>query len=113
MKIEWNPEKVTEEIEKQAMAKLELCGEIVAAKAKIKVPKRTRALEKTIRVVRLKGDPKLDVRIYAGNNKKRKEGGVYYAGWVERGTVNMKKQPFLRPALNESKGVIKTIMGIK
>ena len=63
------------------------------------------ALRETIRVVRLKGDPKQNVRVYAGNKK-----DVFYAHFVEYGTVKMQAKPFLRPALNEVKGRIKSIL---
>ncbi len=62
------------------------------------------ALKKTIRVVRLKGDTRRNVRVYAGNRE------VYYARFVEYGTVKMKAKPFLRPALNASKAKIQTIL---
>ncbi len=117
-RVEWHPEEITAEIEKKAMDRLEKAGEVVAAKARNLVPvgknipagkgkwskREAGALKKSIRVVRLKGDPKLNVRVYAGNKE------VYYARFVEYGTVKMKAKPFLRPALNGSKGDILAIM---
>ena len=55
----------------------------------------------------MKGDPKQNIRAYAGN---RLKGGAFYAHMVEKGTVKMKAKPFLRPALNASKGQIMSIM---
>ena len=116
----WNPEKITAEIEKRAMDRLEKAGEVVAAKARAKVPvgksrppyktgnikwskREAGALQKTIRVRRLKGDPKLNIRVYAGSKE------VFYARWVEYGSVHnaVPRKPFLRPALNESKAFIR------
>jgi HK97 gp10 family phage protein len=107
MKIEWNPETVTAEIEKKAMDRLERAGEIVAGKARQKVPVLSGKLRDSIRVTRLKGDPKQNIRVYAGNREKN---GAFYAHMVERGTVKMPAKPFLRPALNESKATIKGIV---
>ena len=107
MKIQWNPEQVTAEIEKKAMDRLERAGEIVGEKARQLVPVDTGKLKATIRVARLKGDPKQNIRVYAGN---RLKGGAFYAHMVEKGTVKMKAKPFLRPALNASKGQIMAIM---
>lgn len=112
--VNWAPEKITAEIEKTAMDRLEKAGEIVAERARglvpvgITIPKgkgkwsgrEAGALKKSIRVVRLQGDPKMNVRVYAGNKD------VFYARFVEYGTVKMPAKPFLRPALNASKGGI-------
>jgi HK97 gp10 family phage protein len=103
----WHPEEITIEIEKRAMDRLEKAGELVAARARGDVPVRTGKLKDTIRVIRLKGDPKQDVRVYAGN---RIKGGAYYAYMVERGTKKMAAHPFLRPALNQSRNEIKAIV---
>lgn len=121
----WAPEKITAEIEKTAMDRLEKAGEVVAAKArqnfplKIPPPMANRKskkpwkpmsrgeLLKSIRVVRLKDDAKLNIRVYAGN---RMKGGPFYSHMIEFGTVKMGARPFLRPALNESKAQIKQIM---
>ena len=121
MRVEvWHPEAITAEIEKKAMDRLERAGAVVASKARQKVPigkdrppykngkewtaRRAGALKSTIRVVRLKGDPKLNIRVYAGNKE------VYYARWVEMGSVHNRapRKPFLRPALSESKSQIKS-----
>ena len=109
----WAPEKITAEIENRAMDRLEKAGEAVANRARGIVPVGTGLLKSTIRVTRLKGDPKLNIRVYAGNrvqggsSKKGAARGAFYAHMVEYGTVKMKARPFLRPALNASKGEIK------
>ena len=103
----WHDKEITEEIEKRAMDRLEKAGELVAERARAKVPVRTGKLKDTIRVRRLKGDPKQDVRVYAGN---RIKGGAFYAHMVERGTKKMAAHPFLRPALNQSRNEIKNIV---
>ena len=110
MKFQWNPEKITKEIETKAMDRLETAAGYVMALARQKVPKDTGKLRDSIRVVRLKGDPKLNVRVYAGNRKRRNDGGAFYAHMVEYGTVKMPAKPFLRPALNEVKGRVKDIL---
>jgi len=108
MRVEgWHPEKITAEIEKKAMDRLEMAGELVAARARGLVPVDSGKLKDSIRVTRLKGDPKQNIRVYAGN---RNKGGAFYAHMVEYGTVKMKAKPFLRPALNESKSSIKNIV---
>jgi HK97 gp10 family phage protein len=123
MRVEnWSPGTITAEIEKRAMDRLQRAGEIVAEKARSKVPvgkdrppykngkdwteRKAGALRDSIRVVRLSGDPKLDVRVYAGSRI------VYYARWVEMGSVhnNNPLKPYLRPALNESKSEIKNLV---
>lgn len=117
----WNPDVITAEIEKTAMDRLQKAGELVAERARQLVPvgrdrppyktgkdwtaRKAGALKASIRVVRLKGDPKMNVRVYAGNRT-----DAYYARFVEYGTVKMRAKPFLRPALNESKTKIKDIV---
>jgi len=97
------------------MDRLQTIAEHVASDARSRVPvgkdipqgrgkwskREAGALKKSIRVVRLHGDPKMNVRVYAGNRD------VFYALWVERGTVKMKARPFLRPALNAAKRELK------
>jgi HK97 gp10 family phage protein len=106
----WHPEVITADVEKKAMDRLEEAGEFVANRARQKVPVLSGKLRDSIRVVRLKGDPRLNVRVYAGNRKKREEGGAFYAHMIEFGTVKMTAKPFLRPAFNECKGRIKDIV---
>src|SRR3989304_8508052 len=123
MRIEnWHPELASEQMTKRAMDRLEKAGEVVASKARIKVPvgkdrppyktgkdwtgRKAGALKASIRVRRLKDDPKSNIRIYAGSRE------IYYARWVEMGSVHNRepRKPYLRPALNESKGSIKGIV---
>lgn len=61
------------------------------------------ALRATIRRVSRKD--KNNIRVYAGNKK------VYYARFVEYGTVKTRKKPFVRPAFQQVKGRI--LRGIK
>jgi HK97 gp10 family phage protein len=119
--INWNPDLASDEITKTMMNRLEKAAELVATRARQNVPvgkdrppyktgkewtaRKAGALKKSIRVVRLKGDPKLNIRVYAGNS-----GDVYYAHFVEYGTAKMAAKPFMRPALSASKSDIKTIM---
>ena len=110
MKVEWRPEQITAEIEKRAMDRLEIAAGYVMRRARQNVPVDSGRLRDSIRVVRLKGDPRLNVRVYAGNRKKREEGGAFYAHMIEFGTVKMTAKPFLRPAFNECKGRIKDIV---
>jgi len=108
MRIEnWAPGKITAELEKTAMDRLYKAGEEVADIARRLVPVQTGKLRDSIRVTRLRGDPKLNIRVYAGS---REKGGAFYAHMVEYGTVKMRAKPFLRPALNQLKGQIQEIM---
>lgn len=126
MRVEgWSPGPITAEIEKKAMDRLAKAGEVVASKARQNVPvgknrplykggkawtaRIAGTLKKSIRVTRLKDDPKLNIRVYAGA-RKSDELTAYYAHMVELGTVNMRARPFLRPALNASKAQIKSIV---
>ncbi len=107
----WDPKIADAEIKEKVMDRLQIIAEGVADRARQKVPigkdvpqgkgkwskREAGALKKSIRVVRLHGDPKMNVRIYAGNRE------VYYARFVEYGTVKMRAQPFLRPAINAAK----------
>lgn len=123
--VDWAPERITAEIEKKAMDRLEKAAEYVAARArqyfplgapppvgdrKSKnpwVPMSKGDLQRSIRTSRLKGDPKLDIRVYAGS---REKDGPFYAHMIEFGTTKMGARPFLRPALNQSKSAIMGIM---
>ena len=121
----WYPDVITAEIEKKAMDRLEKAGELVAAKARQKfplgapppavgrknkkpwMPMSKGDLKKSIRVKRLPGDPKLNIRVYAGG---RWKGAPFYAHMIEFGTIKMGPRPFLRPALHSSKLSIKNIV---
>jgi len=116
----WNAEKVLKGAIAASMDRLEEIGHIIADKAKTLVPvgkdrpaygngkdwtaRQAGALRASIRVVRLHGDPKKNVRVYAGSLK------VYYARFVEKGTVKMRARPFLRPALNASKSAARALL---
>ena len=116
----WNAEKVLKGVIAASMDRLEEIGKIIADKAKTLAPvgvdraqyktgkdwtaRRAGALRDSIRVVRLHGDPKKNIRVYAGSRK------VFYARFVERGTVKMRARPFLRPALNASKSEARALL---
>ena len=123
MRLEnWDPSLASDAITKESMDRLEKAGELVASRARAKVPvgkgraqykgskdytaREVGALRDSIRVVRLKDDPKLNIRVYVGSRK------VFYAGFVEYGTLKMRAKPFMRPALNESKEDILQIVEI-
>ncbi len=112
----WNPQKYDGEIIAASMDRLERAAEVVADGARQRVPVDTGTLKNSIRVTRLWGDPRRNVRIYAGHRvkggsmKKGAERGAFYAHMVEYGTVKMRARPFLRPALNASKAKIQGIL---
>jgi len=103
----WQPQKFDGEIIAASMDRLERAAEVIAEDARRRVPVDSGKLKSTIRVTRLKGDPRRNVRIYAGNRKKQ---GAFYAHMIEFGTVKMKAKPFLRPAVNASKAKIQGII---
>lgn len=116
MKIaNWRAKEVFNEISTQAFKNAETVMDQVAAAAKIKAPVGTitrtatgsskvwteripGSLRKSIR--RVSRTDKNNVRVYAGNFQ------VYYARFVEMGTVKMRKRPYLRPAFQEIKARI-------
>ena len=132
----WSPQKYDGEFALVCMERLKAAAEVVAAKARSNLqvivqhsvsrppyktgplagdPKSARepgALLKTIRVVEKKETNSggigvlvgRNIRIYAGNKV------VWYAGPFEYATTPKRGRPFLRPALNTSKGVIKEIL---
>jgi HK97 gp10 family phage protein len=116
----WNPAKADPEIINACMERLVAVGELIANKARslVRVGKsrpaykggkdytarEAGATKKSIRVVRLHGDPRRNVRVYAGNRL------VFWPRFLEFGTVNMRARPFLRPALNASKSEAKNIL---
>ena len=107
----WNMKEADLMLRANTMERLQEIGERAATIARSKVPvgkdvpqgkgkwskREAGALKKSIRVVRLHGDPKMNVRIYAGNKE------VFYARFPEYGTVKMKATPYLRPAVNAVK----------
>ncbi len=119
MRANWKPQgEITAAVEKTVMDRLETAADLVAARARMLVPVQTGALRDSIRVTRLKGDPKLNIRVYAGSRvkggsmKKGAERGAFYARWVEYGSVHndIPRKSYLRPALNEVRGRVKTIL---
>lgn len=122
---DWAPAVITAEIEKKAMDGIERACEQIAERARALCPvgkpwpmyksgvawteRVPGTLRNSIRVRRLKGDPVLNVRVYAGARQSDKL-TAYYAGWVEFGRKGMSKQPFLRPALDAVKGNIINIV---
>lgn len=113
---DWAPAIITAKFEKLAMDGVEKAMEQVADRARNLVPVDTGTLKSTIRVRRLKGDPFLDVRVYAGSrvkgggSEKGAARGAFYAHMVEYGTVKLSARPFLRPALDAVKGKIISII---
>jgi len=123
--VNWHPEIITEEIEKRAMDRLEKAAEDAAAIARRNFPldepppvvgrNRKKSwmpmskgdLLKSVRVRRLKGDPKLNIRVYAGG---RWKDAPFYAHMIEYGTAKMGARPFMRRALSQSKQNILNIM---
>ena len=119
----WAPDKITAEIEKKAMDRLYKAGQVVADRAYDLCPvgkavkqsgsqawteRIPGTLRSSIRVVRLAGDPKQNIRVYAGS--RGKDVTAFYAHMVEHGTVKMRARPFMRPALNASKSAIMSIV---
>lgn len=114
----WNPAKADPLIIHASMNRLERLGEVIAQKARQRCPvgvdvpygrgkwsgRKSGALKSSIRVVRLKGDTRRNVRVYAGSRE------VFYARFVEHGTVKMGAKPFLRPAVAASRGEAKSIL---
>lgn len=114
----WRPEAYDKEFISASMDRLRKAAEVIATKARSKCPVGTisrpiykrgpyagkswtardaGALKKTIRVVEKNGVR--NIRVYAGNFN------VYYASIVE-----FAGKKFLRPALNESKEEIRSIL---
>jgi hypothetical protein len=117
---------VSDTIEKNLMDRCEVAAELIATRARQLCPVGTTrrppykngqpwsarepgTLRGSIRVTRLKGDPNLDVRVYAGSRTAERNEG-YYAHMVEYGSVHNVKKAFLRPAAQEIGKNIETIM---
>lgn len=116
----WKPIKESE-LAAAALPTLKAAGELVAQDARRRVPigtsrpaakggkdwtaREAGALRNSIRVVTLHDNPMKGVRIYAGSRK------VYYARFVEYGTVKMRARPFLRVALQAMKSSILSLVG--
>ena len=106
---DWAPAVITTQIENKAMDGLEKACEQIADRARGMVPVDSGLLKSSIRVRRLKGDPYLDVRVYAGY-RVQGGGGPFYAHMIEFGTKKLSKRPFLRPALDSVKGNVISII---
>ena len=94
--------KVKKRIMKPAMRK---GGQVIAKRAKLKVPKRSGFLRKALRALPNKNG---NVKIYvnpkvSGWYKEEFVRPAKYAHLVEFGTQDATAKPFLRPALNEGK----------
>lgn len=94
--------KVKKRIMKPAMRK---GGQVIAKRAKLKVPKRSGFLRKALRALPTKNG---NVKIYvnpkvSGWYKGKFVRPAKYAHLVEFGTQDAAAKPFLRPALNEGK----------
>lgn len=103
----WSPQKFDGGIITAGMDRLEKAAEVIASGARQRVRVASGKLKNSIRVTRLKGDSRRNIRVYAGN---RTKGGAYYAHMVEYGTAKMNAKPFLRPALNAAKSQIQDIL---
>lgn len=88
-----DPDEIAEQIEPH-MRKL---GNAVAARMQRLVPKRTWALHDTITTGTQRTGAKIRTEVGAGG------GRVHYEMHVERGTSRQKAQPYMRPALLQSK----------
>lgn len=94
--------KVKKRIMKPAMRK---GGQVIAKRAKLKIPKRSGFLRKALRALPTKNG---NVKIYvnpkvSGEYKGKFVRPAKYAHFVEFGTQEAEAHPFLRPALNEGK----------
>lgn len=90
---------VLKKVDKVCESATEKGAKVVAARATGFAPKKTGALSRSITVKKSKfADGGHIVEAYGD-----KEKGKYYASFVELGTHKQSKQPFLRPALRESK----------
>lgn len=86
-----------EEVARQVVPHMEALGQAIGARAQRIVPKRTYALNDSIATETKRTGAKVTTRVTAGG------GDVDYALYVERGTSIMAAQPYLRPALLQSR----------
>lgn len=86
-----------DEIARQIVPRMESLGQAVGARMQRLVPKRTWALHDTIDTVTERDGAKVTTEISAGS------ADVGYALHVERGTSIMRAQPYMRPALAQSR----------
>lgn len=94
-----NTDFVVEAIEKWKYVALEKIGLVAEGVAKKKCPVDTGRLRNSI----THAVSEAETCVYIGTN-------VYYAPYVEMGTVNTKAQPFLKPAATEYKQVYEGIL---
>jgi HK97 gp10 family phage protein len=108
----WKAKDVFKDIAEQAFQNAELVMDDVVQSAKAHCPvgkavsksgkdwteRVPGSLRNTIR--RVSRRDKGNIRVYAGSKK------VFYARFVEMGTVKMRKKPYLRPAFQQRKGAI-------
>lgn len=85
------------EIARQVAPRMEALVGAVAKRARRLVPKRSWDLHNTIKPSVTVAGPVVKGRVTAGGGK------VNYALFVERGTSRMAAQPYLRPALLQTK----------
>lgn len=95
------PSRMQKKLLRSAMTK---AGRIVAAEAKARVPVKTGALRKSIKVAGLKGGRGAGLTARGGGKAapigKRVVAAMPYAQIIERGRKGAKAQPYLRPALD-------------
>jgi HK97 gp10 family phage protein len=89
-----NDEKLGEQIEER----MRNLGQALGARAQRLVPKRTWKLYDTIQTTTERRGSRVTTTVGAGG------GEVDYALFVERGTSRMRAQPYLRPALMQTRG---------
>lgn len=84
-------------------------AKVVAESAKIKAPRESGELRRSIKVRALKRTRtgKLGAVVLTGDGFFK--GDQFYAGFIEYGTVNMPAQPFLRPAADENRVIVHRI----
>lgn len=84
-------------VARQIVPHMEALGQAIGARAQRLVPKRTYALHDSIATETKVSGAKVTTAVSAGG------GDVNYALYVERGTSRMGAQPYLRPALLQSR----------
>lgn len=86
-----------DDIARQMVPHMEALGQAVGSRMQRLVPKRTWALHDTIATATERRGAKVTTTISAGSDS------VEYAMYVERGTSKMRAQPFMRPALAQTR----------
>ena len=98
----WDSKKIQGAIMINCMTKIQAVADLIANEARRRCPASSGALRGTIRTTKKKEAK--DIWVIAGDKK------VYYARFVEYGTVNSPAKPFMRPALSASKARAKKIV---